>query len=439
MISIFEKSNAQACFPFTIKDYSPESKHSVDIPLRNGKILTIHTCIGCMIKDRICIYSRLGEVLSSIQTKKVNFFADSSRDAEVQLSDMCDMKLHLIPFHNAKAFQPVTTPDAIHLAERQLPNPWHERFFNARVIMNPRSGAKTPAGLFLNNLFGYKQSARKKTLSSDTLAELIEGYLQEYKIHAHIQQLRSGMSLHDIQHNNTRPDCVIAAGGDGTINTVINALAYSKIPLAIIPLGTSNVFSIELDIPSDIQSACQLIAQSDVHTIDIGKFNNRFFTCIAGIGIDAYISHHVESRSHIKHLLGGSAYVIIGILDFLNYHFRPIHLTVDNNPSARTGYFVIIANGRHYGGKIIVAPHARLDDGLLDVVIFKSRTIVSIVKYLRGFQKGTLFDTADIEYLQAKKISISGIGHHQVHIDGENAGHSPATIEIAPCALNVIY
>jgi YegS/Rv2252/BmrU family lipid kinase len=436
-IDIFEKNNSEISFLSHETGHAPDDDKSITLHLTNGTSLAIHSNVGfARNTEAIGKHLRFYRFLDSA---KKSISASSAGDLENKISELYKVKTGLIRVKKPGILRIITTTKDIPVAEAALPDPWHHRFSNVKIVLNPHSGAEKPLTRLLNKFFGYNHSASDYTISAEEQSEYILNTLKRFKIEAQVVSLQDIRSLSGSLINWNKPDLIIAAGGDGTINSVINVLAYSGIPLGIIPLGTSNVFSIELNIPPGIHSACQLIAQSEVRYIDLGKINDRFFSCIAGIGIDAYVSRHVETQSGLKRILGGIAFLVIGFFDFFRYRFRPISLKVDDQPIPRSGYLVVTANGKHYGGELVFAPSASLNDGLLDVVIFKSKNIISILRYLFGFLQGKLPDLETVEYLQAKRIEISGKGHHNVHIDGEYFGHTPVKIEAAPKALGVLY
>jgi YegS/Rv2252/BmrU family lipid kinase len=322
-------------------------------------------------------------------------------------------------------------------AEALLPNPWTARFRRPFLLVNPHSGIGMPLPRWLRRLTGMKQRTTDRFPEFRPLLGKMQAALKTFRIDAEIIKCRNSAeaSSKAVQCVRAGADLVIAAGGDGTINSVLNGLAGSPTALGVVPLGTANVLATALRIPVEIRSACQLIAQGEIRTFDLGTANGRWFSIIAGIGLDAYVAQRADSK--LKKTFGGAAYLMVGLVDLFRYRFRPIELSIDSMPRARTGYLVLVCNSGHHGG-VMIAPDARMHDGLLDVVVFKSKSFYSIAQYLWKIWKGSLPDVATIEYFKGKIIEISAKGRHHVQVDGEYIGRTPVRIEVKPDALKVV-
>lgn len=332
----------------------------------------------------------------------------------------------------------VTDSEMLRKAESTLPQPFSPPFPEVKILLNPKSGKGLQLPGYLKKLFGIRKRSLDLLQTSEEYQERIRQYLHELGVHAEFLVSKSAADATRIARRCAAEGCpmVIAAGGDGTINSVVNGLAGSETVFGAIPLGTVNVFALQLEIPMEIRAACELIARGNVRRIDLGKINNTYFTSIAGIGFDAYVI--MNANPELKKKLGAGAYVLTGISNMMKYRFRKIFLTIDNLPIRRSGYVVIIGNGKFYSANMVISPLASLDDGLLDVIIFKNRNIIDFLRYLRGIQKGNLTDFPDVEYHQGKTIAIERHGHHYIHMDGEHYGHTPATISVAPSSLKVV-
>lgn len=232
-----------------------------------------------------------------------------------------------------------------------------------------------------------------------------------------------------------RYDLVVAAGGDGTINAVINGLAGSSTALGVIPAGTVNLFSLQMNIPLDLDAACRLLARGRQTAIDLGRVNQRYFTCMAGVGFDAFVIKNTDWR--LKRLTGAFAYLVAGIAAFFLYPFRQVWVRIDGQPEPRRGYLVIAGNVKYYGGNMALLPRADLQDGKLDVCIFKRRSFLHFLGYIWGWQHSALDKFLDVEYLQCRRITVLNRREH-LQLDGEYLGHMPVDIEVVPQALRVV-
>ena len=228
---------------------------------------------------------------------------------------------------------------------------------------------------------------------------------------------------------------MVAAGGDGTINAVVNELAGSTTTFGAIPLGTMNIFALQMGIPMEIRSACQILAAGKVRTIDVGKAGDHYFVCLAGIGFDAYVI--TKTNKILKSSLGAFSYSVAALWNFLTYRFRKIRLTIDSGP-VQAGYMALIGNGKYYSSNLVITPDARFDDGLLDVILFKSRGLRHILKYVRQMSAGSLAGLENVVHFQGKHISVKRHGNHYVHFDGEHIGYTPIDISVVPNALRVV-
>jgi YegS/Rv2252/BmrU family lipid kinase len=238
-----------------------------------------------------------------------------------------------------------------------------------------------------------------------------------------------------------RPSLIIAAGGDGTFNEVVNGIAGAEIPVAILPLGTTNVLARELGIPENVQGAMEKALRKNPHSVALGKITltesipplSRFFILMAGIGYDGMAVQGTSSM--LKKLSGQGAYIFSGMKTLLHFHPSLLSFAVDGKHYE--GYSGIIGNAAKYGGTFSVTPDARLSEPVLYVCIFKGRKRVDIVRYVFGILTGTHLKYRDVEYLRAEQVSITGSAH--IQIDGDYFGMTPAKVEIVPNALNLIF
>ncbi|MDG5813834.1 YegS/Rv2252/BmrU family lipid kinase [Chitinispirillales bacterium ANBcel5] len=340
---------------------------------------------------------------------------------------------------NQQVVMSIRSKRDLEYAKRMLANPWHPRFKKVKVIVNPHSGQgiKLPSPIL--KFIGLRKRSLDQIQNAKQLTETIRLYLNEIGMYPEFYVSKSSEDATQTARAcaKNRYDLVIAAGGDGSINAVINGLAKSEVTFGAIPLGTVNLYALQLQIPMEIRAACQLIAEGNTKKIDLGKAGNKYFTCLSGIGFDAFVIKRADTK--LKKILGAAAYILVGITNFFKYSFNPVILYVDNQIVPRKGYSVIIGNGKYYSSNLIIYPDASIEDGLLDVIIFKNRSILSIVNYLRGLRKGHLTEHSDIEYYLGKSIKIDKKGKHHVHIDGEPHGQTPLDISIIPKALNVVF
>lgn len=229
-------------------------------------------------------------------------------------------------------------------------------------------------------------------------------------------------------------DVIVAAGGDGTINEVINGLAGRQMPLGIIPLGTANVLAAELDLPTDDVGLARTIALGRTRPVTLGDVNGRRFVMMAGVGFDAHVVASVDAG--LKRLIGKSAYVWETLCGFFRYKFRSYRLMVDGTP-----YDVgsaVFANGHFYGGRFVCAKDAALGDPRLHVCLFKSVGPWSALRYTVWMVLGRLDKLPDYEVIPATSIIVEGMAGEPVQGDGDIVTRLPLDARIASERLNML-
>lgn len=234
-------------------------------------------------------------------------------------------------------------------------------------------------------------------------------------------------------------DVIVASGGDGTVNEVVNGIMLSgrskKQMFGIIPLGTENVLAQETHIPFDSFKAAQLIINRKTMKMDIGLAGKRYFVLMAGIGFDAHVSTKVQPL--LKKLIGSAAYPIAAWNELFKYRHSDITVMMDDGKKVK-GSFVVIGNTKLYGAKLKITPHADIHDGLLDVCVFKGKDLLSFMRYALGTITKQHLRFSDIEYHHAKNISISSKPKVLCHVDCELIGYTPLKVKIVPKAINLI-
>lgn len=242
-------------------------------------------------------------------------------------------------------------------------------------------------------------------------------------------------------------DTIVAAGGDGTINEVLNGIGdvpdgFKRARLAVMPLGTVNVFAKELGLPMQLKQAWRIIQQGREARIDLprieyqssGQPARRYFVQLAGAGLDARAIELVSWK--LKKKTGPLAYVVAG-LKAIRETQPTISVARSGQPPA-TGQLVLVGNGRYYGGKFHIFPHADLRDGLLDVCLFPK------VNWRTLFHCGArLLATARLPHSRAHhfrtaSFHLTGTPGTSFEVDGEFCGQLPASFSVEPQALRVV-
>lgn len=305
------------------------------------------------------------------------------------------------------------------------------------VIINPYSGSSKKKFPFLNFILGIRDKTKKPLTHKDIITKIknqfsntdidIKFFLTENKSHA------TNLAKQAVTKN---VDVVIAVGGDGTINEIINGISNTPVILAAIPFGTANIFCLEFNYTTKIENICKKVIKGNYTKIDLGVINGKYFACMAGIGFDAFVIKKADQ--YLKRIYGPLSYIAVAIKEYLNYPFNPIILTIDGQKETIKGVLVIVGNIKYYGGSLIIAPQADPKDGFLDVCVFKYHGIFNILNYGIKMKLGTLKNSNNVSYFRTKKLKINPIGNHSIHTDAEYYCKGPAYISIAEQALRII-
>ena len=228
---------------------------------------------------------------------------------------------------------------------------------------------------------------------------------------------------------------VMAHGGDGTVMACVTGLAGTEVPLAVLPGGTGNLLATNFDIPSDLDEAVQVAVAGDRVRLDVGAMDDDRFVVMGGIGFDAAMLRDADPK--LKEHMGAVAYVLSG---FKNLRRRPTRFRLrldDRPPIERTGQGVLIGNlGRLQGG-LPVMPDARPDDGLLDVAVLETRTLLDWLALAARVVARRRKDP-QLELFQARRIEIHCDTPQPVERDGDPAGaRDHLVVEVVPKALTL--
>ena len=227
---------------------------------------------------------------------------------------------------------------------------------------------------------------------------------------------------------------IVAAGGDGTVNEVVNGLAGTNATLGVLPIGTMNVFATELGLPvNDLQRCWNIIRSESTRAVDLPKANQKFFVQLAGVGLDAQVVQ--ETSAQFKRNFGPLSYLISAAQIAAR---QPPRLSIQSDEApVKEGSFVLIGNGRLYGGPFPFFKHAVIDDGLLDVIVFKSLGYLEIIKYLQDVVFSDDIRVPEIEYFQTRRLRVESEQLVPVELDGELVGNCPVEFTLQERSLRV--
>lgn len=236
-------------------------------------------------------------------------------------------------------------------------------------------------------------------------------------------------------------DMIIAAGGDGTVSIVCDVLIKNNIdiPIAIIPAGTANDFAMHLGMPKDPVDAALAIAKGKPELCDLGRVGDKHFINVAACGSFANTSD--ETNSAIKPKLGVFAYYLTAIEKLHTYEPIKIKITYDDITIEESALLVLILNSSHVGGFAKLSPHSSIDDGLLDMIVFKNNgKLINSAKAFVDVLKGQHLTNEDVIYAQAKNFIIEPIYDEEIYLDldGDKGPLLPVNISIAEKAIRLI-
>jgi YegS/Rv2252/BmrU family lipid kinase len=231
-------------------------------------------------------------------------------------------------------------------------------------------------------------------------------------------------------------ETAVAFGGDGLIGAVAGALRDSDGLLGVLPGGRGNDFARALGIPLDPRAACEVLATGTTRSLDLGEVNGRTFVGIASCGIDAD-ANRIANRS--RRVGGNLVYSYAALRALAQWRPAAFTITIDGGrPHTITGYTIAVANSSSYGGGMRLAPAARLDDGLLEIVVIADMTRLRFLRLLPTVFWGGHVNHAGVEILQGRHVEIAASRPLEVYADGDPIAHLPATVRALPGAVRAL-
>lgn len=288
-------------------------------------------------------------------------------------------------------------------------------------IANPKAGL----GLGLKVMQDLEQYLNKKGVVYETAYTQYPGHAIELARHAVVE----GHKL------------IVAVGGDGTVLEVSSGIMQAdgdQARMGIIPAGTGNDFVKCMGIPKDPEKAVDAILEGHCRNVDMAVVNGRYYLNIAGLGFDVEVIQKTESTKKIG-LRGLAAYYSAVFIATLTYKWQKVKITMDGDKvMERDVLMVSVANGEYQGGGMHVAPMARVDDGLLDLIIVNRLPRLKIYGLLPRYVKGTYLTLKIIEHYQCRTVRVESIGAPVLlNMDGEVTDSTPADFKLADKKLMI--
>jgi diacylglycerol kinase (ATP) len=237
-------------------------------------------------------------------------------------------------------------------------------------------------------------------------------------------------------------ELIVSAGGDGTLNEVVNGIAAAgcNSALAIVPLGTGNDFARHLGLPTDLDNAIEQIGAGQTREIDLVRVTSdlvRYFVNVSSGGFSGLVDEKLTPE--MKRTWGPLAYLRSAAAAFPELRGYTTRITLDNADAVDLDlYNVIVANGRYVAGGIPVAPEAEISDGLLDIVLIPERGKAELALLAAQILVGRHLSSDAVIFKRAKRVAINSKPGMWFNVDGELIGNEPAIFELLPGALRCV-
>lgn len=233
-----------------------------------------------------------------------------------------------------------------------------------------------------------------------------------------------------------RADAIVVVGGDGTVNSVAGAARESGLPIGIVPAGTGNNLARTLALPLDPGEAAGIVAAGNLRAIDLGEVNGRLFFNVASLGLSAHLADRLERG--VKRRWGRIGY-LVALLRVLA-DARPFYAEIVDETGevipVKT-WQIAVGNGRHYGGGMVVAENAAIDDDRLDLYSLAFPEVWRLLSIAGRFPIGRHGESPRVRTLQGRSFTILTRRPRPINTDGEILTHTPAMFRVIPRAVHV--
>jgi YegS/Rv2252/BmrU family lipid kinase len=242
-------------------------------------------------------------------------------------------------------------------------------------------------------------------------------------------------AMHLARETADRGEVAVGIGGDGLVGTLAGALCGGEGTLAIVPSGRGNDFARVLGIPKDPAEAARLAFEGEARELDVGMVEGKAFVGIASFGFDSECN---ELANETKFIRGNLVYAYSAVRVLARWKDARFTVTIDGRRREFTGYSVAIANSKAFGGGMLMAPDAELDDGLLDVVTISSSSKWRYISGMPSLFKGTHVERDQVQVDRGEVVEVAADRPFTIYADGDPLADTPATVTVARRALNVI-
>lgn len=260
------------------------------------------------------------------------------------------------------------------------------------------------------------------TKRKEILPHLIEKESKKSGFSYQIRYTKAAKHAIEISKNERQNfDIIVAVGGDGTVNEVANGLIGGEAALGIVPMGSGNGLARYLKYSMNVKKSIQQIANFNIHKVDHISINQKYNSFnVCGLGFDA----HISEKFHNHGKRGLFSYIKLIIREFFNYTDKNYSITIDTNTKIeRKAFMISIGNSTQFGNNAHICPHAKINDGLMDICITKKFPLRAAPKIVLQMMTKKLHKSQYCEYFKAKSINISSDKVSAFHVDGEYIGN----------------
>jgi diacylglycerol kinase (ATP) len=298
-------------------------------------------------------------------------------------------------------------------------------------VTDPRTGAAVPgrAALLINARARSGDRAEAQVIAALAEGGLAPEWVVRVRRPSRLPQAIDLLLERDL-------DRLIVGGGDGTLSTVATRLAGRPTLLGVIPLGTANDFARTVGIPVGLRQAAAVACGAHSCAVDLARANDAYFLNVASIGMSVALTNELSSR--LKRRLGRLSYTVAGARAFIRH---PTFRTRIDNPGVTNEaivHQVVVANGRFYGGGVLVARASTLDDGLLTVYALGTRSRWQLLRTVALQKFQVPLDRPGDFFLQAQAVRVETWPPRPVNLDGEIRTRTPVEFSVVPGALRVL-
>jgi YegS/Rv2252/BmrU family lipid kinase len=299
---------------------------------------------------------------------------------------------------------------------------------------------RTDALLIFNPAAGPRGELRRDL-------ERVVHYLSERGWHVTMRATRKPGDATELARAAVAARCkaVLVAGGDGTIHEAVNGLVGSDTAMGVLPVGTGNVWAKQIGMPTmsltqpdRLLAAARMLVDGEVHWVDVGRADGRYFLICAGVGIDSTVAAQMEPRTRTAKQLGALAYLSAGVWIVRDFSGVRSTIVIDERTVRTKIVLVVVSNIRLYGGLVQMTPEARADDGLLDVRVFKGLGPAWVFRHVAGVFTHRHLRDPMVSHYQGRRVTIYTAEPFPLQLDGEPVGMTPVTLEVVPRALRVL-